>query len=136
MKTEEKDSTLAHKRCSRSVRPETAAETTKVHKHWSRARTQKSEQRSQEDDEGSKKKEWIKEQCKHLEKGMMSGNNKEAHNTLKALTNTQQHKSAVIEDRSRDIVTEGTAVLNRWTEYCIGLHSYELHPDTSLLHPE
>ena len=30
----------------------------------------------------------------------MSGNSKEAYNTLKALTKTQQHKSAVIEDRS------------------------------------
>ena len=36
--------------------------------------------------------EWIEEQCKNIEKGMMSGNSKHAYNTLKALTKTQQHK--------------------------------------------
>ena len=28
---------------------------------------------------------------------------------------------------------KSTAVLNRWTEYCSGLHNYKLNPDTSLL---
>ena len=60
---------------------------------------------------------------------MISGNSKEAYNTLKALTKTQQHKSAVIEDSSGNILTKNTAVLNRWTEYCSGLYNYELHPD-------
>ena len=55
------------------------------------------------------------------------------NNTLKALTKSQKHKSAVIEDSSRDILTESTAVLNQWTEYCSDLYKYELHPDTSLL---
>ena len=41
----------------------------------------------------------------------MSGNNKMAYKTLKALTKTQQHKSAVIEDSSGNILTESTAVL-------------------------
>ena len=64
----------------------------------------------------------------------MSGNSKEAYNdTLKALTETQQHKSTVIEDNSGNILTESTAVLNRWTECCNGLNNSELHPDTSLL---
>ena len=63
----------------------------------------------------------------------MSGSNKEVYNTLKALTKTQQHKSVVIEDSSGNILTESTAVLNRWTEHCNGLYNYELHPDTSLL---
>ena len=44
------------------------------------------------------KKEWTEEQCKNIEKGMMSGNTKEAYNTLKVLTKTKQKKSAVIED--------------------------------------
>ena len=30
-------------------------------------------------------------------------------------------------------MTESTAVLNRWTEYCSDLYNHELHPDTSLL---
>ena len=63
------------------------------------------------------KEEWIEKQCKNTEKGMMSGNSKEAYSTLKALTKTQQRKSAVIDDISGNILTESTTVLNRWTEY-------------------
>ena len=54
------------------------------------------------------------------------------NNTLKALAKSQ-HKSAVIEDSSGNILTESTAVLNQWTEYCSDLYNYELHPDISLL---
>ena len=79
------------------------------------------------------KEEWIENQCENIKKRMMSGNNKEANNTIKALTKTQQHESAVIEESSGNILTESKAVLNRWTEYCSGLYNYELHPDTSLL---
>ena len=31
------------------------------------------------------------------------------------------------------LLTESTAVLSRWMEYCGGLYNYELHPNTSLL---
>ena len=63
----------------------------------------------------------------------MLGNSQAAHNTLKALAKTQQHVSAVIEHRNGNSLTESTAVLNRWTEYCSGLYIYELHPNTGLL---
>ena len=43
--------------------------------------------------------EWTEEQCENIEKGMMSGNSKEAYNTLKALSKTKRHKSEAIEDR-------------------------------------
>ena len=46
----------------------------------------------------------------------MSGNSKETYNTLKALTKTQKHKSAVIEDSSGNILMDSTAVLNRWVD--------------------
>ena len=65
--------------------------------------------------------------------GMKSGNNKETYNTLKVLTKTQRHKSAVIEDSSGNVLTESTAGLNQWTEYKNGLYNYKLHPDTGLL---
>ena len=64
---------------------------------------------------------------------MTSGNGKEAYNTLRALSKTQQYRSAVIKDSNANILMESTAVLNRWTEYCSGLYNYELHLDTSLL---
>ena len=54
-------------------------------------------------------------------------------NDVKPFTKTQQHKPAVIEDGSGNILMESTAVLNQWTEYYSGLFNYELHPDTSLL---
>ena len=54
-------------------------------------------------------------------------------NTLKVLSKSQQHKSAVIEDSSGNILTKSRAVLNQQTEYCSDLYNYELHPDTSLL---
>ena len=63
----------------------------------------------------------------------MWGTSKEAYNTLKTLTKTQQHMSAVIEGSSWNSLIESTAVLNWWTEYCGGLYNYELNPDTSLL---
>ena len=50
--------------------------------------------------------------------------------TLKALTKTRQQKSAVIEDSRGNILTQNTAALNRWAEYCSGPYNYKLHPDT------
>ena len=57
------------------------------------------------------KEEWIEDQCKSTERGMISEDSIEAFDTLKVLTKTQQHKSAVIEDSSGNILTESTAVL-------------------------
>ena len=109
-------STLGHKRSSGSVRPETAAERTKVYKLRSRTRVPKSEKGKVNRDVRKKmkavKKEWTEEQCKNIEKETMSGNSKEAYNTLKAPTKAQQVKSAVIEDSSGNILTESTAVPN------------------------
>ena len=79
------------------------------------------------------KQEWVAKQCKDIEKGAMSRSSKVAYNTLKALNKTQQRKSAGTDDSSGNILTESTTVLNRWTEYYSGLHSYGLHPDTSPL---
>ena len=76
---------------------------------------------------------WIEEQCKNIEKEMMSGNNKVAYSTPKALIKTQLHTSVVTEDSCGNVLTESTYVLNRWTECRIDLPNYELHPDTSLL---
>ena len=79
----------------------------------------------------ARKKERTEEHCKNIQKGMMSGNSKEANNTIKAIVKTSQHKSAVTEDNGGDILTESTTVLNRWTEYCCGPYNYELHPDNT-----
>ena len=36
------------------------------------------------------KEDWTEEQCKNIETGVMSEHSKEAYNTLKVLTKTQQ----------------------------------------------
>ena len=79
------------------------------------------------------KEQWTEEHPKNTDKKMMPRNSKEAYNTFRALTKSQQHKSAATEDSSGNILMENTAVLNRWTEYCSGLYNYEPHPDKSLL---
>ena len=43
------------------------------------------------------KEKGTEEQCKNIEKRMMSRNSKDAYNTLKAVTKTQQHKSSKTE---------------------------------------
>ena len=39
------------------------------------------------------KEEWTERQCKNTEKGMKSGNSKEAYNSLKVVPKTQQYTS-------------------------------------------
>ena len=56
---------------------------------------------------------------------MPEGNSPKAYNTVKAVTNIQQYKSAVIENSSYDIFTESTTVWNAglWSS---GLYNWEL----------
>lgn len=79
------------------------------------------------------KEQWISDQCENIEKGMKKGNSKLAYDTLKNLTKTQQNRSSVIEDTSGELLTENSAVLNRWTQYCQELYNYPIQPDDSLL---
>lgn len=79
------------------------------------------------------KEQWIVDQCKNVEKGMAHGNSKQAYNTLKKLTKTEQSKTAVIEDSEGTLLTESSAVMDRWTEYCQKLYNHPIQPDYSLL---
>ena len=63
----------------------------------------------------------------------MPGNSKEAYNSLKTLTKTQQHKSPVIKTSCGNILMESTTVLNQSSEYYSGLCNHKLYPDNSLL---
>ena len=82
------------------MRPETVAETQLEDRKVNRE-VRKTMQAARE--------ECTEEQCKNIKKGMMSENTKEAYDT-------QQHKSAVIEDSSGDILAESAAVLDQWTD--------------------
>ena len=77
------------------------------------------------------KEEWIEEQCSTIEKGMETGNSKNAYSTLKSLTKTSQPRTAVMNYQDGKLITDSEKVLKRCTEYCKGLHYYEIHPDTS-----
>lgn len=62
-----------------------------------------------------------------------SGNSKAAFDTLKRLTKPHQAKSAVIADKDGNLLTDETAVMTRWIEYCDELYNFKLSPDTSIL---
>ncbi|KAI8486085.1 hypothetical protein Bbelb_361850 [Branchiostoma belcheri] len=81
------------------------------------------------------KEKWIEEQCEEIEHGMQRGNSRKAYETLKILTNTQQSSSkpTVIEDSDGNLLTDSSAVLNRWTEYCEELYNHELQVDPANL---
>ena len=42
-------------------------------------------------------------------------------------------KSSIIEDKSGNLLTENSEILNRWTQYCQELYNYKIRPDTSIL---
>ena len=79
------------------------------------------------------KENWISEQCANIESGMKRGNIKVAFDTLKLLTRSQQPRTSVVENKGGLLLTEETAVLKRWTEYCQDLYNYQLKPDTNIL---
>jgi len=67
---------------------------------------------------------------------MKVGNSKKAYDTLKKLTKPLQTKSSVIEDSSGNLLTESSAALNRWSEYCQELYNYPIQPDKSIIEEE
>ena len=79
------------------------------------------------------KENWISDQCCKIEEGMKHGNSKAAFDTLKTLTKTQENKSPIIEDKIGEPLTDSTAILERWTEYCQELYNFPISPDQSLL---
>ena len=79
------------------------------------------------------KEQWINDQCDIIEKNIERGNSKEAFSTLKKLTKTQQNRASVIEDSSGELLTESSAVLTRWTQYCQELYNYPIQPDNGLI---
>ena len=82
------------------------------------------------------KENWLDQQCKDIERGFQRGDSKKAYETLKTLTKVQQNKSTVIEDKDGNLLTESSAVLARWTEYCEELYNYPIQPDTTILQEE
>ena len=86
------------------------------------------------------KETWIEEQCKAMDKGMQSGNSKQAYDTLRTLTKTSQARTPVIEDKEGKLLIDSGDILKRWTEYCSSLYNFDLQPDISILldnhHPD
>jgi hypothetical protein len=64
---------------------------------------------------------------------MEKGRSKYVYATLMKPTKTQQNTSSAIEDTSGELLTESSAVLNRWTQYCQELYNYPIQPDDSLI---
>ena len=49
------------------------------------------------------------------------------------LTKSHCSRSNVIEDKNGNLLTEVTAVLDRWTEYCKELYNYNLSTNASVI---
>ena len=64
---------------------------------------------------------------------MTTNNSKKTYETLRHHTKIQQMPASVIEDSNDHLLTENTAVLGRWTEYCSELYNHKINPDTSIL---
>ena len=56
-----------------------------------------------------------------------------AYQTVKELTNTEQRRVSVIQDKAGKCVTEEHEVLTRFTEYCSDLYNHESNGDTTIL---
>ncbi len=61
------------------------------------------------------KEKWIKKQCVSIENNLKNNNTKMAYQTVKELTNTQQRRVSVIQDKSGKCLTEEHEVLTRFT---------------------
>ena len=79
------------------------------------------------------KEQWIQDQCSTIDKNMASNNTAAAFKTIKDLTRSKATRTTVIEDKDSNLLTEKTAVSNRWKEYCEELYNYQLISDKELL---
>ena len=79
------------------------------------------------------KEEWIENKCNMIEKEMNRGNSKIAYETIKELTKTEQPRTTVIEDKDGKLLTESSAVLGRWTQYCQELYNHKLNIDEDIV---
>ena len=56
-----------------------------------------------------------------------------AYKTLKSLTKPTQARSKQSNDAQNNLLTEGDAILKRWTEYCFKLYNYESKTDDAVI---
>ena len=69
----------------------------------------------------------------YLSQPMWKNNSKKAYQLVKDLTTEKQGKSTTIQDKSGKCLREENEILNRWTEYCSDLYSYETDGDPIVL---
>ena len=122
---------MCHKRGSGSVRPETVAETTEVRKHGSSTRIQKSEQRRQAEDEGSKGRvDWGAVQA------LGEGNDvRKQPRGLQRPQGFHQDPAAEVSSNRRQQwkQPDGRRSCSKPVdEYFSSFYNYEFHPDSSL----
>ena len=70
---------------------------------------------------------WIREQCREIEKNLRKNTSKRAYQLVK------QRKATTVKDRSGKCRTEERQILNRWTEYCSELYSYKANAGPSVM---
>ena len=79
------------------------------------------------------KEKWMQDQCSTIEKNTTCNNTAVAFKTIKDFTRSKATRTTVIEDKNGNLLTEKTAIFNRWKEYCEELYNYQLSFDKGLL---
>ena len=80
------------------------------------------------------KKAWIQQETLAIEDCLAKNNTKKAYNLVTSLTKQTPQRLNVINDKDGNTLTNTTAVVERWKEYCEDLYNHEAHPDKTILH--
>ena len=67
----------------------------------------------------------IEGQCQEVEVCLSKINDKKKYQLVKDITTKKQGNSTTIQDKPVMCFTEEPEILNRWTEYCSDLYTYE-----------
>ena len=79
------------------------------------------------------KEQWIDKECDIVEENLKRNNSKTAFGIINNITKRFTCRTTAVEDNTGKILTEPTAVKDRWTEYCRELHNYKITTDQDLL---
>ena len=79
------------------------------------------------------KEGWFHQQCIEIENGIQTNNTKTAFGIIKSLTKQSTSSSTCIEDDEGNLVSEPTAVNQRWKQYCQELYNYQLTAEEEVL---
>ena len=76
---------------------------------------------------------WIDNQCVEIDSNIQKNNSRKAYQMVRELTNEKRGRSTTIQNKEGKCLTEEQDILERWTQYCSELYSYETTGDQTVL---